>query len=62
MDVIQRTYAAEESFDILYALVHGRLFETHIVYQITLGTIVPLLLIGMTRIVRVSKAIREAIY
>ncbi len=62
LDVIQRTYAAEESFDILYALVHGRLFETHIVFQILLGTVTPILLLGLVQVANLSKPARVAIY
>ncbi|HEY3296738.1 MAG TPA: NrfD/PsrC family molybdoenzyme membrane anchor subunit [bacterium] len=62
LDVIQRTYASEESFDVLYALVHGRLFETHIIFQILLGTLIPIALLGIIQVTRVSKPIRLAIY
>ena len=62
LDVIQRTYAAEESFDILYALVHGRLFETHIVFQILLGTVTPILLLGLVQVANISRPARVAIY
>ncbi len=62
LDVIQRTYSAEESFDILYALVHGRLFETHIVFQILLGTVTPILLLGLVQVANFSKPARVAIY
>ncbi len=62
LDVIQRTYAAEESFDILYALVHGRLFETHMVFQLALGTLIPLILLGTIQVARISASSRLAIY
>lgn len=62
LDVLHRTYAAEESFDILYALVHGRLFETHIVFQLMLGTLLPLALLGIIQIARVSPQFRQAFY
>lgn len=62
LDVIQRTYTAEESFDILYALVHGRLFETHMVFQILIGTLLPLILLGVIQIARISAQARLAIY
>ncbi|MBS1261102.1 MAG: hypothetical protein MAG453_00423 [Calditrichaeota bacterium] len=62
LDVLHRTYAAEESFDILYALVHGRLFETHIVFQLIIGTLVPLVLLGIIQISKVSAQLRQAFY
>lgn len=62
LDVLHRTYAAEESFDILYALVHGRLFETHIVFQLAIGTLLPLALLGTIQISKVSAYLRQAFY
>jgi predicted membrane protein len=62
LDVIQRTYAAEESFDVLYALVHGRLFETHIIFQILLGTLLPIVLLGVIQVGRISAPIRQGFY
>ncbi len=62
LDVIHRTYAAEESFDILYAMVHGHLFETMLIYQIGFGTLIPLGLLGMIQLVKVSKQIRVTFY
>jgi predicted membrane protein len=62
LDVLHRTYAADESFDILYALVHGRLFETHMIFQLGFGTLVPLTLIGIIQIAKISPQLRQAFY
>ena len=62
LDVLHRTYAAEESFDILYALVHGRLFETHMVFQVGIGTLLPLVLLGVIQIAKISPHVRQAFY
>jgi predicted membrane protein len=62
LDVIQRTYTAEESFDILYALVHGRLFETHIILQILIGTLIPIALLGTIQMTKLRSQVRLAIY
>lgn len=62
LDVLHRTYAAEESFDILYALVHGRLFETHIIFQLMLGTLVPFTLLGLIQITRIPQQVRMGFY
>jgi predicted membrane protein len=62
LDVIQRTYTAEESFDILYALVHGHLFETHILLQLMLGTLLPIVLLGFIQIRRPADNVRLGIY
>ncbi len=62
LDVIQRTYTAEESFDIIYALVHGHLFETHIIFQLILGTLVPIALLGWIQLKQVPANVRVSIY
>ncbi len=62
LDVIQRTYTAEESFDIIYALVHGHLFETHIIFQLILGTLIPIALIGWIQLKHVPANVRVTIY
>jgi Ni/Fe-hydrogenase subunit HybB-like protein len=45
LDFIHRLYEAEESITILAQLVEGRLFNSLIVLQITVGTIVPLVVL-----------------
>jgi predicted membrane protein len=62
LDVIQRTYTAEESFDILYALVHGHLFETHIIFQLLLGTLIPIALLGWIQLRTPTERTRLSIY
>ena len=62
LDVIQRTYTAEESFDIIYALVHGHLFETHVIFQLILGTLIPISLLGWIQFGKVSAPARVSIY
>lgn len=62
LDVIQRTYTAEESFDILYALVHGHLFETHIILQLIIGTLIPITLLGWIQLRKLNDNTRLSIY
>lgn len=62
LDVIQRTYTAEESFDILYALVHGHLFETHIILQLIIGTLIPITLLGWIQLKKPAASTRLTIY
>jgi Ni/Fe-hydrogenase subunit HybB-like protein len=45
LDFIHRLYEAEESITILAQLVEGRLFNSLIVLQITVGTIIPLVVL-----------------
>jgi len=45
LDFIHRLYEAEESITILAQLVEGRLFNSLIVLQITVGTVIPLVVL-----------------
>jgi len=47
LDFIHRLYEAEESIHILSELVSGRLFLSLVVLQALLGTLLPLLLLGL---------------
>jgi Ni/Fe-hydrogenase subunit HybB-like protein len=47
LDFIHRLYEAEESIQILSHLVSGRLFLSLVVLQALLGTVVPLILLGV---------------
>jgi len=47
LDFIHRLYESEESIGILSQLIEGRLFISLIVLQVVLGTIVPLISLGM---------------
>jgi len=62
LDQIHRIYEAEESFDILYILVHGKLFFTFFIMQIFLGTLVPLGIIGTFQFYRPKEKIRKIFY
>jgi len=62
LDQIHRIYEAEESFEILYLLVHGPLFLTLFVFQIFLGTIVPLVSLGILQLYTPNELIRRIIY
>jgi Ni/Fe-hydrogenase subunit HybB-like protein len=52
LDWIHRLYAAEESVSVLKTLASGKLFYTLLVGQACLGTVVPLLLLGLVQILR----------
>jgi len=62
VDLIQRIYEADESFRALDFMVHTKLFVSQIVVQILLGTVLPILMLGMTQLVRFKEAARRAIY
>ena len=62
LDLIHRIYEADESFRSLDFMVHTRLFLSQVVIQILLGTILPILLIGVTQVVRLVEKQRKRIY
>ena len=62
IDLIHRTYEADESFRSLNFMVHTRLWASHVVLQIGIGTLVPLLLLASTQLFRFTEAIRRAMY
>ncbi len=69
LDFIHRLYEAEESIEILSQLIEGRLFVSLIVMQIVLGTLVPLISLGVVSpalskrgIARVPAEVRRLIY
>ena len=54
LDLIHRIYEADESFRSLNFMVHTKLFFSQIVLQIFLGTLVPLVLLFLTQVVKFS--------
>ena len=61
MDLAHRIYEADESFKTLDFMVHTRLFLSQIVLQIVLGTLVPIALLVLARVVR-SAGVRRMMY
>jgi Ni/Fe-hydrogenase subunit HybB-like protein len=62
LDLIHRTYEADESFRSLDFMVHTRLWTSHVVLQIVLGTLVPLLLLAANQLWNFSAARRRLMY
>jgi Ni/Fe-hydrogenase subunit HybB-like protein len=62
LDLIHRIYEADESFRSLDFMVHTRLYFSQIVLQISAGTLVPLALLAMTQVLRISEARRRIMY
>jgi predicted membrane protein len=61
LDLIHRIYEAD-SFGALDFMVKTRLFVSHIVVQILLGTIVPILMLAAVQLVRFNERARRRIY
>jgi Ni/Fe-hydrogenase subunit HybB-like protein len=62
LDLIHRIYEADESFKTLDFMVHTRLYGSQIVFQIILGTLLPIGLLAMVQLVGLSERAREGIY
>ncbi len=62
LDLIHRIYEADESFRSLDFMVHTKLYFSHIVLQILLGTVLPIALLGLTQVVKLSAMTRKRIY
>jgi Ni/Fe-hydrogenase subunit HybB-like protein len=62
LDLIHRVYEADESFRSLDFMVHTRLYIPHIVIQIILGTVTPLVLLFITQVVKLPEQVRKRMY
>jgi Ni/Fe-hydrogenase subunit HybB-like protein len=62
LDLIHRTYEADESFQSLDFMVHTRLWTSQVLIQIIAGTAVPLALLALTQLVRLGEARRRLVY
>ena len=62
LDLLQRIYEADESFRSLDFMVHTRLWTSQVIIQILLGTVTPIVLIGLTQIWKFTDTIRKRIY
>ena len=64
LDAVHRGYAAEESIHILRAMTREHLFDTMLIMQICLGTLVPVLALGLTQVFRrrIAPWIRRRVY
>jgi Ni/Fe-hydrogenase subunit HybB-like protein len=62
LDLIHRIYEADESFHSLDFMVHTQLYIPHIVIQICLGTLVPLILLATTQVFKLPELIRKRMY
>jgi Ni/Fe-hydrogenase subunit HybB-like protein len=62
LDLVHRVYEADESFRSLNFMVHTRLFFSQIVVQILVGTLVPLILLFITQVVKLPEVARKRIF
>lgn len=62
LDLIHRIYEAGESFRSLDFMVHTRLYLPHIIIQILLGTVTPIVLLALTQVLTLTDATRKRVY
>ena len=62
LDLIHRIYEADESFKSLDFMVHTKLYISQVIIQIILGTVVPIGLLALVQLVRLSDAARKGLY
>ena len=62
LDLLHRIYEADESFRALDFMVRTRLYLSHIVIQILLGTLLPLSLLAAVQLRRFSEGTRYRLY
>jgi Ni/Fe-hydrogenase subunit HybB-like protein len=62
LDLIHRIYEADESFRALDFMVHTKLFLSQIVLQLIVGTGIPIVLLGITQVVRLAARVRVGMF
>ena len=62
LDLMQRTYEADESFRSLDFMVHTRRWTSQVVIQICLGTLVPLAVLAATQLWTFGEVLRRRLY
>ena len=62
VDLLQRIYEADESFRSLDFMVHTRLWTSQVIIQIILGTVTPIVMLGLTQVLTMSEVARKRIY
>jgi Ni/Fe-hydrogenase subunit HybB-like protein len=62
LDLVHRTYEADESFRSLDFMVHTRLRISQIVIQIFLGTLLPIGMLAATQLWKLAEGVRRQLY
>ncbi len=62
LDLVHRIYEADESLSALDFMVHTKLYFSQVILQIFIGTLLPVALLGLTQVVKLSVIARKAIY
>jgi len=62
LDLIHRIYEADESFKTLDFMVHTRLYTLQVIVQIVIGTLIPIALLALSQVVRLTERARVGLY
>ena len=62
LDLIHRIYEADESFRSLGFMLNTKLYFSQIILQILIGTVVPIVVLGMLQFVRLPESLRRKLY
>lgn len=62
IDLLHRMYEADESFKSLDFMVKTKLFVSQILLQVVIGGLVPIVLLAVTQVVKLSEQARKGIY
>jgi Ni/Fe-hydrogenase subunit HybB-like protein len=62
LDLLQRIYEADESFRSLDFMVHTRLWTSQVIIQILLGTVTPIVLLGLVQLLKFRETVRQRVY
>ncbi len=62
VDLLHRMYEADESFKSLDFMVKTKLFVSQILLQVVFGGLIPIGMLALTQIVKLSEAARKGIY
>jgi len=62
LDLLHRVYEADESFKSLDFMVKTRLYTSQVLVQIVLGTLVPIGLLALVQMVKLTEGARKGIY
>ena len=62
VDLLHRMYEADESFKSLDFMVKTKLFVSQILLQVVIGGLIPITLLAVTQVTRLSETARKAIY
>ena len=62
LDLVHRIYESDESFRTLDFMVHTRLYFSQVILQIFIGTLFPIVLLGINQVVKLPELRRRRMY